>query len=47
MRSVRCPDKTGFSVQIKWIAHKDYCRQLTAHDDGHCLETDNTDKEPF
>jgi hypothetical protein len=26
---------------------KDYCRLLTAHDDGHCLETDNADKEPF
>jgi hypothetical protein len=25
---------------------KDYCRQLTAHDDGHQLESENND-EPF
>lgn len=25
---------------------KDYCRQLTAHDDGHHLENENDD-EPF
>ena len=25
---------------------KDYCRQLTAHDDGHGLETETND-EPF
>ncbi len=25
---------------------KDYCRQLTAHDDGHQLETEKNDK-PF
>lgn len=25
---------------------KDYCRQLTAHDDGHLLETENN-AEPF
>ncbi|MCF6265994.1 MAG: hypothetical protein L3J57_05520 [Desulfuromusa sp.] len=25
---------------------KDYCRQLAAHDDGHCLEAENND-EPF
>jgi hypothetical protein len=25
---------------------KDYCRQLTAHDDGHQLETENND-DPF
>jgi hypothetical protein len=25
---------------------KDYCRQLSAHDDGHWLETENND-EPF
>jgi hypothetical protein len=25
---------------------KDYCRQLTTHDDGHWLESENND-EPF
>lgn len=25
---------------------KDYCRQLTVHDDGHQLESENDD-EPF
>lgn len=25
---------------------KDYCRQLTTHDDGHQLETENNN-EPF
>ncbi|MCF6178970.1 MAG: hypothetical protein L3J63_06230 [Geopsychrobacter sp.] len=25
---------------------KDYCRQLTAHDDGHRLEQENSD-DPF
>jgi hypothetical protein len=23
---------------------KDYCRQLTAHDDGHCLEAETGDE---
>lgn len=27
-------------------ALKDYCRQLTAHDDGHQLESETND-EPF
>jgi len=25
---------------------KDYCRQLTAHDDGHCLEVETGDETP-